>query len=348
MESILPNNLIQYFGTNTYNALKFIRNLAKNFNNSRNISGNIDKRENIEGFAIDIYSLNGLKYNPKVLYFYKDKKYYIRYFINIYNKQTNQFYGNTYRSPLFPIKISKNNNIELLEQNPFRFYVLLQQSKHEKLIVQIILVETNDDNNDKVILREKCQGWALLTLSDDSENSPEEKGNKKSDIYRGTPRDLIFSNYHSQYSNANMIYFPDKYPDLKLINFLLPTNIILAYNESLPGLRQRKLPEYSNYKEILNTVIFKTAYVKNIVIEINPDLEENIIEFGKEYREKKYKVEEDEYNNKIYIKERRIKCGMHNTWKFINSNGIQNSITLTKISKTKLQSSGVLMIDKFF
>ena len=348
MESILPNNLIQYFGTNTYNALKFIRNLAKNFNNSRNISGNIDKRENIEGFAIDIYSLNGLKYNPKVLYFYKDKKYYIRYFINIYNKQTNQFYGNTYRSPLFPIKISKNNNIELLEQNPFRFYVLLQQSKHEKLIVQIILVETNDDNNDKVILREKCQGWALLTLSDDSENSPEEKGNKKSDIYRGTPRDLIFSNYHSQYSNANMIYFPDKYPDLKLINFLLPTNIILAYNESLPGLRQRKLPEYSNYKEILNTVIFKTAYVKNIVIEINPDLEENIIEFGIEYREKKYKVEEDEYNNKIYIKERRIKCGMHNTWKFINSNGIQNSITLTKISKTKLQSSGVLMIDKFF
>ena len=39
---------------------------------------------------------------------------------------------------------------------------------------------------------------------------------------------------------------------------------------------------------------------------------------------------------------------MHNTWKFINSNGIQNSITLTKISKRKLQSSGLLMIDNFF
>ena len=351
MESILPNNLIQYFGTNTYNALKFIRNLAKNLNNSRNISNNQDKKETIEGYAIDIYSLTGIKYNPKELYFHNDKKYYIRYFINIYNKHSNQLYGNTYRSPLFPIKINKNNNIELSDKKPFRFYVLLQQPKYERLIVQIILVETNDDNDensDKVILKEKCQGWASLTFPEDNENQNEEKGKKISEINRGTPRDLILSSYHLKYPNANMTYLPIKYPDLKSINFLLPTNIILAYNESLPGLRQRKLPEFSRYIEALNTVNFKTAYVKNIVIEINPQLEENIIEFGKEYREKKYKVDENEYNNKIYIKERRIKCGMHNTWKFINSNGIQNSITLTKISKRKLQSSGLLMIDNFF
>ena len=351
MESRLPNNLIKYFGTNTYNALKFIRNLAKNINNSRNISANLDKKEAIEGFAIDIYSLNGLKYNPKELYFHNDKKYYIRYFINIYNKHSNQLYGNTYRSPLFPIKIDKNNNIELSEKKPFRFYVLLQQPKYERLIVQIILVETNDDNDensDKVILKEKCQGWASLTFPDDNENQNDEKGNKISEINRGTPRDLILSSYHLKYPNANMIYLPIKYPNLKSINFLLPTNIILAYNESLPGLLQRKLPEFSRYIEALNTVNFITAYVKNIVIEINPELEENILEFGKEYREKKYKVDENEYNNKIYIKERRIKCGMHNTWKFINSNGIQNSITLTKISKSKLQSSGLLMVDNFF
>ena len=154
MESKLPNNLIQYFGANTYNALKFIRYLTKNINNSKNISDSIEKKEDIEGFAMDICSLKGLKYNPKELYFLKDKKYFIRYFINIYNSQTHQLYGNTYRSPLFPIEINKNNDIELLDKEKFRFYVLLQNPKCEKLIVQIILTETNED---EVILKEKCR-----------------------------------------------------------------------------------------------------------------------------------------------------------------------------------------------
>ena len=129
---------------------------------------------------------------------------------------------------------------------------------------------------------------------------------------------------------------------------MLPTSIILSYNESLPGLKLRYLPKYSNLNDTLKTVDFISAFVKNIVIEINPGLEEQIIEFGKGYRSQKYKVPEDEFNTKVYIKERRIKCGMHNTWKFINSNGLQNSITLTKISKNKLESSGTLMIDNFF
>ena len=343
----IPNNLIQYFGNNTFNALKFIRNLSKNINNSKNVLNAIDNSDKIEGYSIGIYSLTGLVNNPKELIISSSKKYYLRYFINIYNELNHQFYGNTYRSPLFPIEIRKDNKIELLIKNPFFFYVLSQEPKYENLIVQIILVEANQDD---IILKEKCQGWAQLRLIKKNENQESKKNEKIiAELNKGTPRDLILSNSKklNYMPNGIIEYIPYKYPKLELIKFLFPLNIILAYNEPLPGLLQRFLPENPNLNEILKPVEFYTAFLKNIILEINPDLEEHIIEFGKKYRFNKYNIEENELN-KIAIKERRIKCGMHNTWKFINSNGLQNSITLTKISKTTLQSNGVLMIDKFF
>ena len=347
MYNSIPNNLIQYFGNNTFNALKFIRNLSKNINNSKNVLNAIDTSDKIEGYSIGIYSLTGLVNNPKELIISSSKKYYLRYFINIYNELNHQFYGNTYRSPLFPIEIRKDNKIELLVKNPFFFYVLSQEPKYENLIVQIILVEANQDD---IILKEKCQGWAQLRLIKKNENQESKKNEKIiAEINKGTPRDLILSNSKklNYLPNGIIEYIPYKYPKLELIKFLFPLNIILAYNEPLPGLLQRYLPENPNLNETLKPVEFYTAFLKNIILEINPDLEEHIIEFGKKYRFNKYNIEENELN-KIAIKERRIKCGMHNTWKFINSNGLQNSITLTKISKTTLQSNGVLMIDKFF
>ena len=347
MYNSIPNNLIQYFGNNTFNALKFIRNLSKNINNSKNVLNAIDTSDKIEGYSIGIYSLTGLVNNPKELIISSSKKYYLRYFINIYNELNHQFYGNTYRSPLFPIEIRKDNKIELLVKNPFFFYVLSQEPKYENLIVQIILVEANQDD---IILKEKCQGWAQLRLIKKNENQESKKNEKIiAELNKGTPRDLILSNSKklNYLPNGIIEYIPYKYPKLELIKFLFPLNIILAYNEPLPGLLQRYLPENPNLNETLKPVEFYTAFLKNIILEINPDLEEHIIEFGKKYRFNKYNIEENELN-KIAIKERRIKCGMHNTWKFINSNGLQNSITLTKISKTTLQSNGFLMIDKFF
>ena len=347
MYNSIPNNLIQYFGNNTFNALKFIRNLSKNINNSKNVLNAIDTSDKIEGYSIGIYSLTGLVNNPKELIISSSKKYYLRYFINIYNELNHQFYGNTYRSPLFPIEIRKDNKIELLIKNPFFFYVLSQEPKYENLIVQIILVEANQDD---IILKEKCQGWAQLRLIKKNENQESKKNEKIiAELNKGTPRDLILSNSKklNYLPNGIIEYIPYKYPKLELIKFLFPLNIILAYNEPLPGLLQRYLPENPNLNETLKPVEFYTAFLKNIILEINPDLEEHIIEFGKKYRFNKYNIEENELN-KIAIKERRIKCGMHNTWKFINSNGLQNSITLTKISKTTLQSNGVLMMDKFF
>ena len=349
----ISNNLIQYFGDNSSHALKFIRNLVKNINNSRNLINTFDIKEKSFGYTIGIYSISGLYNNPKELMILPNKNYYIRYFINIYNTQTRQLYGNTYRSPLLDIIIHENNLIELKDKNAFFVYVLSQEPLNENMVVQIVLVETNLD---KVILKEKCLGWTLLQLKK-SQNENQNQNNEQnigekvvlevSPIYKGTPRELFFENNISGQSQATMSYYSYLYPRLKLINYLMPNNIILGYNDPLPGLRERNLPQYPNVNENIRTVAFSTVYIKNIKIEINPTLENEIIKFGKEYRLKKYNIEENQIN-KVFIKERIIKCGIHNTWKFINSNGLQNSMTLTKKLKNCLESNGALMVDKFF
>ena len=75
MNSIIPDNLLAYFGSNALNALKFIRNLSKNMNNSRIISNNPNNKDKIEGFVIGIYSLTGLSNNPKELIINNSKNY---------------------------------------------------------------------------------------------------------------------------------------------------------------------------------------------------------------------------------------------------------------------------------
>ena len=351
----ISNNLILYFGDNSSQALKFIRNLVKNINNTRNLINAFDIKEKSFGYTIGIYSISGLYNDPKELIILPNKNYYIRYFINIYNTQTRQLYGNTYRSPLLNIIVHEDNLIELKDKNAFFVYVLSQEPLIENLVVQIILVETNLD---KVILKEKCLGWTLLKLKKKSQNENQKDKNDEqnidekvvlevSTIYRGTPRELVFKNNILEYSKATMSYYPYAYPRLKLINYLMPNNIILGYNDPLPGLRERELPQFPNVNENIRTVAFATAYIKNVKIEINPTLEDEIIQFGNEYRLKKYNIQENQFN-KVFIKERKIKCGIHNTWKFINSNGLQNSMTLTKILKNCLESNGVLMVDKLF
>ena len=347
MNNINSNNLVQYFGNNSFQCLKFIRTLVKNINNSRNIPSIVDKKEKNIGFSICLDSFKGLFNNPDELVINSQKKYFIRYFLNVYNSLTNQLYGNTYRSPLLPVKINENDSIELINANKLFVYILAKDPKNDKIVTQIILVETS---NDEVILQEKCLGWTLLNLIEKDEKLDAQKNIdlKSMPIYRGTPRELIFKSTLLQYGpSAVMNYYSFQYKPLENIKFLLPNYIILDYNEALPGLSLRSLPQIPKMNENLKTVDFFIAYIKNIEIFIDPNLEESIIQFGKEYKFKKYAVKDDQ-TNKVFIKERKIKCGIHNTWKFINSNGLQNSITLRKRVQNKLESNGVLMVENFF
>ena len=338
------SDLVSYSGDNSVKNLRlFFKSIERNMNNSINIENTLDQNKSSRGISIKIDQIKGLKKNAKDLN--PNNKYFIRFFMNMCNRRNNKFYGNTYRGEKIEVKIDDKNEIKVIKPEPFYSYVLCPHTESDSCIFQIIFVETNQDED---IINQTCEGWTIFEIKNTIPTNADQQ-NLNSQIFKGSPRELTYKKMESlvKYDNAFLEYNILSYPKLKTINFLLPNYVILAYNEQLPGLLNRYLPKVLDLEEEIKTVNFEDIYFKNIEIKINNQLENQLISFANIYRKKKYFISENQ-SNKIIIKERRLKCGIHNTWCFINSNGLENSISLIKKDEITLYYKGVLAIDKFF
>ena len=340
------NSLISYPAYNEVHNLRlFIKAIERNMNNSININNTINKERKSKGVAIKLMQINGLKKiidNPN-----SSNKYFIRFFINIFNFQNKKFVGNTYRSPNIPIQINDRGYIQEINLEPLYAYVL---TENEYCIVQIIFVETNENED---ILSQTCEGWTFFKLyknisGDPNDHPPEQLPTNSSVLYYGTPKLLLFeeSSKLIKIEGSKLSYECFNYPQLEKINFLLPDFIVIGKGEPLPGLVLRYLPEDPDFNEEIKIVNFENIYLKNVKITFSPHLEDKIINQTNDYYRKKYNNFDNA--NSCYIKERRLKCGINNTWCFINLNGLENSISLEKTNSNTLQFKGVLEMDKFF
>ena len=344
------SSLVAYQGNNGIKKLrKFLKAIEKNMNNSTGIDSNLDTRRDSKGYTLKLVGMNGIK---KVFPEGKQddqKNYYIRYFINMYNSTNQRFYGNTFRSPLLKISFDGAGYIKLQNPEPFIAYVLSPDDESDNCIAQIIFVEATKED---VILSQSIEGWTIFRLkeslsSDPAANPGQSMPIRNSKIFLGSPRDLLYKMVSDLfvYEGASLDYVTVSYPQLCSIKFLLPDYVTMGSEEELPGLLFRKLPPVPKNEEI-RTVNFDDVYLKDIEIEIAANLEEKILAFANKYRKEKYDIYENQFN-KVFIKERRLKCGVHNTWCFINSNGLENSLTLLK-KEDRLIYKGALLVDNFF
>ena len=341
------SDLINYQGTSRTTIKKFLRKIEKNQRNSINIYDTIDKERNSVGICVKLWEFKGLKRDflpeEEIKKENKETRFFLRYFLNMYNLATKKMYGNSFQSPLYEVKIEGDNEIKLLDQKPFYAYVLSPDPTNDAMIIQFVICETamNDTDNINSQISER---WTLIKL--DNLNISKGKSEKEERIYKGSPRSLFYHEFNpfSRFE-GNLLYTYYEFPELKTINFLLPDYIILAEGEVLPGLMNCVIGPKHNFVPIH----FETVYLKNIIISISPKLEEKIIDFATKFRDEKYRITYNSYNqyNNVYIKERKLKCGVHNTWCFINTNGLENSVTLTK-KDNNLNYLGVLTIDHFF
>ena len=347
------NNYSQSLPGEDFSNLRvFLRNLEKNFNNSYNTHDTVNKKQKNLGFTVGIYEFNGLFKDLSEENLNSSNKFYLRYFVNMYNMDNKQMCGNTYRSPLLKIKFNENE-IQLEKNDPLFLYVLCQ-GPSDVMIMQLIFTETTPDD---IIIRQSCIGWTFFKLCDVLDfigNNMQNQGNNTlstSFIFLGSPRDLNYKNIKDlvKHERATIKYISYFYKQLENLSFLLPDYIVMGYNEPLPGILLRNLPKIPDLNEEIKTMNFINIFIKNVEIEISPFLEDKILNFANEYRKEKYPILEEQ--NKTYVKERKLKCGIHNTWKFINSNGLENSVTLTKNingNLTTLNYGGTIMIDKYF
>ena len=353
------SELTNYQGSSKRTIKKFLRKIEKNQRNSINISNTIDKQRRSTPICVKIFEFKGLKRefkpdeeinmeNKQNISNNENNRYYLRYFLNMYNIKAKKMYGNSYQSPLYEIKFEGDNEIKLFNpEEEFYAYVLSPEPANDAMIVQFVICETDNENTDN-IKSQISERWAIIKFDNLKLSKP--KSQKEEKIYKGSPRSLFSHEFVAlnpfHYFEGTLLYTYYEFPPLKDINFLLPDYVILAEGEILPGLRDCLIGPKHNFVDLVH---FETVYIKNIIISITKNLEQRIIEFATKYRDIKYKINEEDYNqyNSVYIKERKLKCGVHNTWCFINTNGLENSVTLTKKDNT-LNYLGVLTVDHFF
>jgi hypothetical protein len=342
---------------------KFCRMIERNMNNFQSIDSYQDASRQCRGFFLKLDSVNGIKKSWKNNAIPNDKNYYLRFFLTFFNQKTSQFYGNTFKSPMLKIKFNETGHYELIDKDPLYVYFLTNTNTNQngntassssmsklihQCVVEVVFVETNKSD---YILNQTCEGWGVIDVSEDS-GMDQKQGSTP--VYLGTCRSLLNKNLNQgnknmhQIGGASIIYSCSIFKELEKIKFLLPNYVIVGPKDQLPGLLLTYLPKKPILNEPLKLFDFSDIYLKNVEIEVSPHLENRLIQYASMYRKQKYEIGEDLNNlNPVIVKERKLRCGIHNSWTFINSNGLENFVSLSK-KENFLFYKGVQHIDNFF
>ena len=200
------SELINYQGSSLNNLKKFLRKIEKNQRNSINIFDTIDKQISV-GICLKLWEFRGLKKEKKeienitedlqsskeIVNVLDNSRFYIRYFLNMYNLNTRKMYGNTYQSPYYEVKLEGDNEIKLLDPKPFSAYFLSPDPENDAVIIQFVVIETDveDKSNVKSQISER---WSILKI--DKYKQKKDRPDIEEDIFKGSPRYLLYNEFN--------------------------------------------------------------------------------------------------------------------------------------------------------
>lgn len=324
--------------------LRHKKSLIKTIDN--NVNNSVIYNESIkgEGFKLEVFSLNGIKNRIKLNQ--SSNSLYIKFYVSFYNDIL-EFIGNTCISKLISVT-TKNDYLEFDPKEAVTFYFFKSDlNGGMKIVVEIVLYEINIKDE---IVSYSSEGWGWINMK------TEVKDKSFFNIFLGSPRNLI-SNYDSiKLNGASVSFRLLRQKEIDKFNFLLPCFISITGSENkgkvinneilpgttsiIPGIEMNYLPNIIN--EELKLKQLCEFYIKNIELEITPDLELQIIQYARLYfKSKSYNSIEN-----IFIKERKLRIGVHNTWKYINTNGSNNVISLSQ-KDIYLISKNILHMDNY-
>jgi len=262
--------------------------------------------------SITINSLKLLSF-PK---FDPNKEYKIQILSTLFYNVSNEFIGRTVPSKISNLTTGKNevNSNEIIEF--LRFYSFLPLDDLE-IICEFLIYEV--DIKSKILLRNtiiSC-GFSRLKLKGDITSSK---------IYQGSPKILLLKPNESELQiieNAAVNY-QISITDAKILPKFIEGNCLFGSADFVPGIGKSELK-------------YGTIYISNCNVFIHSRIEEI-------FREQYLKFFESKGIMSLVIKERRLRVGCHNQWKFVNSTKLQNSISLTD-SGDGLMCNGILLID---
>lgn len=335
MSTISKNSEINPILLENQQKLKlFCRQIELNRNNF--VSSEF-KGEDVVGCRITINSVNGIKKNISK---HLSNQYSIRFSITFYNSNSKQFFGNTIMSKKLKIKFNNSGHFELDDEvQTFYFFNNLPENQNVVLaVIEIIFVEMSNEN----VISKTCSGWSFFEVKN-LKNS--EKRFEK--IYYGSSRNLNHSDkgITNCIEGASISYVCSEYLKINHFSFLLPNFVLFLQTTLIPGLCNHRIS--SDEVKDFQLENFQDVFMKNIEIELPQGMEMNLLNHLNNYRIAKYDLNPESNLNPVTIKERKLRCSFHNTWKFINSSGLENTVQLNK-QENILFTKNVHCIDNYY
>lgn len=278
----------------------------------------------------------------------------LKIFMTLFSKDRNKFFGRTYLSSSI-LKLSQNPNGNLEFLDPVSIYYLTRLDKSSNILItlEIQILEVGEKYE---LYSNTTLGW--IELSAFTEN----KG--RVNLKKGSAS-LLLNQKNSGFENSQITiaYELKNCPELSRIKHLLPESILCGFDEPLPGIQGRHLPNsIGEIDQFLIEPSFR-FFFGGIQILIPENIEKEVMKIAMKYKENKYEKTMEKTNlNDIIIHERRLVAVFHNGWNAINSRGYSNYSLLIdagtkdmgfnknneRLSYLMLEYSGIMEIDNVF
>jgi len=284
----------------------------------------------------------------------------LKLFLTFYSKDRNKFFGRTYISSSI-LKLSPNasGNLEFLDPISIYYLTRLDKSSSILLALEVQILELGDKYE---LYSTTTIGWLEFSAFTEIKN--------RLNLKKGSANLLLnYKTSASENTPTTVAYELSVCPELMRIKNLLPESILCGFDEPLPGVQNRRLPNnIGPSSQFLLEPSFR-FFFGGIQLLIPESVDQEVMRIVQKYRENKF---EKTGNNKtgdnktvfndLMISERRLVVAFHNGWTAINSRGYSNYCLLVDGGKKDmgfnkkderlvydiLEYSGIMEIDNVF
>lgn len=277
----------------------------------------------------------------------------MKIFLTFYSKERNKFFGRTYISSSI-LELTQNSNGNLEHLDPISLYYLTRLDKSSNILLALELQVLE--------LGEKYELYSTTSLGW-VEFSAFTEAKSRVNLKKGSANLLL--NFKTGYENTpiTVAYELQSCPELMRVKNLLPESILCGFDEPLPGIQGRFLP--NTIGPAANMVLEQSFrfFFSAIQVLIPESCEKEVLKIAQKYKENKYeKAGEKSAYNDLMMQERRLVVVFHNGWTAVNSRAYQNYVLLVeagskdmgftknneRIVYSVLEYSGIMEIDNVF
>ncbi|XP_068613977.1 nephrocystin-4-like [Brachionichthys hirsutus] len=237
--------------------------------------------------------------------------------VSLLDRNHQQFFGKTWKSQ--PQRM-KNKKISFSEVVYFHTSLRLSSTV---VVLELVSLSPRPDGFQHALGR----GFTLLELFTDRPEAQAAVGNRRLNLHHGSPRCLLHSLLKDTVDYSSLLVTIDgaglecvirNHPALASMMHLLPENVLVSGDESIPGLAASPTGDALVRPRLLKMMPFT---LKGLTISLQPSLEKfesHLLQLVNADCRNTKQLEPEDALRSVVIQERRVHVGVHNGWCFLD------------------------------